>query len=61
MTVLTASRLPLVLATLPWLTLAGAPWLFGSLWAANTVYALSSSMVLFPIGKLFLALCRSRR
>ena len=98
MTALTASRLPLFLAALPWLTLvlniccqsaaltslrplaealsmafflaplllfdwigairwnlfAGDPQLLGSAWAAEAVYALSSSLVLLLIGKLLL-------
>ena len=105
MKALTASRLPLSLAALPWLALAinifcqsaaltslrplaealtiafflapllffdwigairwnlfaGDPQLFGSAWAADAVYALSSSLVLFVAGRLFLALFRLRR
>ena len=105
MKVLTASRLPIFLAVLPWLTLvlnmccqypalaslrplaealsiafflapllffdwigairwnlfAGDPRLFGSTWAADAVYALSSSLVLFVAGKLLLAFFRLRR
>jgi len=100
-----ASRLPLVLAALPWLTLAlnilcqsaalsalrplaealtiafflgpllffdwigairwnllaGDPQLFGSAWVADAVYAVSSSVVLFLIGKLVLMLFRLRQ
>jgi hypothetical protein len=102
MKALTASRLPLFLAGLPWLTLAfnifcqwaaltslrpvaealsiafflapllffdwigvirwnlfaGDSQLFGSVWAADAVYALSSSLVVFLIGRLFLTLFR---
>ena len=105
MKALTASRLPLFLAALPWLALAlnigcqsaaltslrplaealtiafflapllffdwigairwnllaGDPQLFGSAWAADAVYALSSSLVLFLIGKLVGTLFRSRQ
>jgi hypothetical protein len=105
MTWLTARRLPLFLAALPWLALAlnflcesaalsslrplaealtiafflapllffdwigvirwnlfaGDPRLFGSALAADAVYALSTSVVLFLIGKLFLTLFRVRQ
>jgi hypothetical protein len=105
MKALTASRLPLLLAALPWLTLAlntfcqstalaslrplaealstafflapllffdwigairwnlfaGDPQFLGSAWAAEAVYALSSSLVLLLIGKLPLTLFRVRQ
>jgi hypothetical protein len=41
-----------------WNLFAGDPRLFGSAWAANAVYALSSSLVLFVAGKLLLKLSR---
>jgi hypothetical protein len=44
-----------------WNLFAGDPRLFGSALAADAVYALSSSMVLFLIGKLFLTLFRVRQ
>jgi hypothetical protein len=44
-----------------WNLFAGDPELFGSAWAADAVYALSSSLVLFVAGRLFLALVRLRR
>jgi hypothetical protein len=44
-----------------WNLLAGDPRLFGSAWAADAVYALSSSLVLFLISKLVVALFRLRQ
>ena len=44
-----------------WNLFAGDPQLFGSVWAADAVYALSSSLVLFAAGELFLMLFRLRR
>jgi hypothetical protein len=41
-----------------WNLFAGDPRLFGSAWAANAVYVLSSSLVLFFAGKLLLRLWR---
>jgi hypothetical protein len=44
-----------------WNLFAGDPRLFGSAWAADAVYALSSSLLLLIVGRLFLALFRLRR
>ena len=44
-----------------WYLFAGGPRLFGTEWAADAVYALSSSLVLFLIGKLALRISRFRR
>ena len=44
-----------------WNLFAGDPRLFGSAWAADAVYALSSSLVLFVAGKLMLKLLWFRR
>src|SRR5215472_12103566 len=41
-----------------WNLLAGDPRLFGSAWAANAIYALSSSILLFAAGKLLLSFWR---
>jgi hypothetical protein len=41
-----------------WNLFAGDPKLFGSAWAADAVYALSSSLLLFFAGKLLLRLSR---
>src|SRR5215469_14989709 len=44
-----------------WNLLAGDPRLFGSAWAANAIYALSSSILLFAAGKLLWARWRLSR
>jgi hypothetical protein len=46
------------IGAIAWNLLAGDPRLFGSAWAANAVYALSSSLLLFFAGKLLLRLWR---
>lgn len=48
------------IGAIPWNLFAGDPRLFGSAWAADAVYVLSSSLVLFLIGKLLLTLFRLR-